>query len=110
MTNSSSSGTSKINNKKYIQDWLNNIEPCSDVENNTTVLKTIGSCTLTPATGKKSKSSKPVSSSMPTISLQKISKSTNLTPSVTLTPADPYAKFKRIKFNITPTATITPIK
>ena len=30
--------------------------------------------------------------------------------SVTLTPADPYAKSKRIKFNITPTATITPLR
>ena len=104
LASSSSPSPTKIKKNVSINDWLNSVE--SKNQNN---VRTIGSCTLTPATGK-SKTIKAVSSTIPTISLQKISKSTNLTPSVTLTPADPYAKTKRIKFNITPTATITPIK
>ena len=103
-SSSSSPSPTKIKKNVSINDWLNSVE--SKSQNN---VRTIGSCTLTPATGK-SRITKAVSSTIPTISLQKISKSTNLTPSVTLTPADPYAKTKRIKFNITPTATITPIK
>ena len=82
-------------------------------------IKTIGSCTLTPATGKKAKSPT-VSSNTPSISLQKISgggTSTNtfVTPtlisaSVTLTPADPKSRpTKRLKMNTMPTATITPL-
>ena len=110
----------KIMKKNTANSWMKHanpppptiIQPVPKPEPNgetATISRTIGSCTLTPATGK-TKASKTMSSSTPTISLQKISKSTNLTPSVTLTKADPYAKSKRIKFNITPTATITPLK
>ncbi len=80
-------------------------------------VKSIGSCTLTPATGNKAK---PSSIVRPSISLQKLgadgkpvvdkkpSKAV-ITSSVTLTPANPNDKAKKAKGPITPTATITPV-
>ena len=67
--------------------------------------KAIGSCTLTPATGK------PVlkKSLVPTMTLSKIASAKFIAPSVTLTPADPHSRAKKMKFNFSPTATITPL-
>ena len=70
----------------------------------------LGSCTLTPASGK---SKSPSVTITPTISLEKISSNNQgklIAPSVTLTPADPTnSRLKRLKLNINPTATITPV-
>ena len=69
----------------------------------------IGSCTLTPATGKTKFTNV---STKPTISLEKISSNNSsklIAPSVTLTPANPNSRFKRLKLNVNPTATITPV-
>ena len=68
----------------------------------------LGSCTLTPATGKPKSTSVSVT---PSISLEKISANNSklIAPSVTLTPSDPGSKLKKLKFSINPTATITPV-
>ena len=68
----------------------------------------LGSCTLTPATGKPKSPSVTLT---PSISLQKISSNNSklIAPSVTLTPSDPGSKIKKLKLSIHPTATITPV-
>jgi hypothetical protein len=78
---------------------------------NANTIKTIGSCTLTPATGI-NKTAKTSVSSVPTISLLKITPSHSIiAPSVTLTPSTPGSKAskKNKKWQIKPTATITPL-